>query len=155
MKELKCINFKFRNVLLTLEALKIPYELKQVNPLEGENRKPEYLKINPQHNVPAIKDGDFTMNESRAIMTYLASKVGNTKLYPTDVKTRARVDQRLYFDMGSFNSLGAIMVRENAKYIDPGNLEINYCFNAARTLCKDQADRCPAGLTQGALPMDG
>ncbi len=96
---------------MTLEALKIPYEFKKVNPLEGETKKPEFLKINPQHNVPAMKDGDFIMNESRAIMTYLTSKAGNTKLYPTDVRTRARIDQRLYFEMGSFfGSFGSVVV---------------------------------------------
>ncbi len=95
---------------MTLEALKVPYVMKQVNPVTGENRKLEYLKINPQHKVPAIKDGDFVMNESWAIMTYLTSKEGNTKLYPIDAKTRAQVDQRLYFDMGTFSLLGEIIV---------------------------------------------
>ncbi len=98
-------------MLLTLEALMIPYELKHVELLRGEHKTPEYLKINPQHNIPTIKDGDFIMNESRAIMTYLANKVGNTPLYPDDVKIRARIDQRLYFDMGSlFATLANIMV---------------------------------------------
>lgn len=94
-----------------MEVLKIPYELKEVNTLKGDNRKPEFLKINPQHNVPVIKDRDFVMNESRAIMVYLATKAGNTNLYPADIKTRARIDQRLYFEMGSFfGSLESVVV---------------------------------------------
>ena len=59
--------------------------------------------MNPQHTIPTMKDGDFCMNESRPIATYLASKYGkDDKLYPKDVTTRAIVDQRLYFDMGVF-----------------------------------------------------
>ena len=27
--------------------------------------QPEYLAINPFHNIPALKDGDFCLNESR------------------------------------------------------------------------------------------
>ena len=44
------------------------------------------------------------MNESRAVAAYLASKYGKegASLYPGDVETRVRVDQRLYFDMGTF-----------------------------------------------------
>ncbi len=90
----------------------MPYEIVETNPLDGGTRTPEYLQLNPQHNIPVLKDDDFVMNESRAIMTYLASKQGCTKLYPTDLKTRARVDQRLNFEMGSFFKSGAeIFVR--------------------------------------------
>ena len=55
------------------------------------------------HNIPTIKDGDFTMNESRAIAGYVANAYDKTgKLYPTEPKVRAVVDQRMYFDMGVF-----------------------------------------------------
>merc|ERR1712241_1533006 len=71
--------------------------------MKGDHKTPEYLKMNPQHTIPTMKDGDFCMNESRPIATYLASKYGkDDKLYPKDVTTRAIVDQRLYFDMGVF-----------------------------------------------------
>ncbi len=100
--------------MVTLDVLKVPYEIVETSPLDGGTRTPEYLQLNPQHNIPVLKDGDFVMNESRAIMTYLASKQGCTKLYPTDLKTRARVDQRLNFEMGSFFKSGAeILVSSN------------------------------------------
>merc|ERR1712088_1236936 len=68
--------------------------------MAGEHMKPEFLAMNPQHNIPTMKDGDFVMNESRAIAAYLVNKHGaDDKLYPKDAETRARVDQRLYFDM--------------------------------------------------------
>ena len=68
--------------------------------------------MNPQHTVPTLKDGDFIMNESRAAATYLIGKYGkDDKLYPKDLKTRAMVDQRLYFDMGTFyKAFGDIVV---------------------------------------------
>merc|ERR1712154_533978 len=63
----------------------------------------ECLAINPQHNIPTMVDGDFVMNESRAIAAYLVNKHGkDDKLYPKEAEVRARVDQRLYFDMGTF-----------------------------------------------------
>ena len=43
---------------------------------------------------------------SRAIMTYLVDKYGRkseetSSLYPTDTNARAKVDQLLYFDIGT------------------------------------------------------
>ena len=69
----------------------------------GDNMKPEYLALNPQHNIPCVKDGEFVGNESRAVAAYLASKYGkDDSLYPKDLETRYKVDHRLYFDMGVF-----------------------------------------------------
>ena len=92
-----------RIVEMTAEVLGLEYEFKVVNLMEGEHMKPEFLAMNPQHNIPTVKDGDFVMNESRAAAAYLVNKYGkDDSLYPKDAETRARVDQRLYFDMGVF-----------------------------------------------------
>jgi len=92
-----------RIVNMTAECLGLEYEFKIVDLMAGEHMKPEFLAMNPQHNIPTMKDGDFVMNESRAIAAYLVNKHGaDDKLYPKDAETRARVDQRLYFDMGVF-----------------------------------------------------
>jgi len=92
-----------RIVEMTAEVIGVPYEFKKCDLMAGENMKPEYLAINPFHNIPAIKDGDFCLNESRACAAYLANKYGaNSTVYPTDPEARAIVDQRMYFDMGAF-----------------------------------------------------
>nr|ALS05261.1 glutathione S-transferase delta-epsilon 2 [Tortanus forcipatus] len=90
-----------RIVQMTAECLGIKYNFKKVDLLAGENMTPEYLKINPMHNIPAVVDGDLNMNESRAVAGYLVNKYGkDDKLYPKDPVTRYYVDHRLYFDMG-------------------------------------------------------
>jgi len=100
-----------RAVTMTAEQLGCDYELKSINPMKGETSGEDYLKINPQHTIPALKDGDFCLNESRAIMMYLANAYDKeNKLYPVDPKVRARVDQRLFFDMGTlYKALGDLM----------------------------------------------
>jgi glutathione S-transferase len=56
------------------------------------------LAVNPNGKVPVFVDDDgFTLFESRAINTYLASKRPERDLYPADAKRRAIVDQWSYW----------------------------------------------------------
>lgn len=58
--------------------------------------------MNPTHTIPTIVDGDFSLWESRAVCIYLVEKYGkNDSLYPKDVKQRALVNQRIFFDLGT------------------------------------------------------
>jgi glutathione S-transferase len=69
--------------LWALEELGIPYERSRIHLDKGEQRKPEYLKINPNGKVPALVDGDVKMFESTAILMYLGEKYGVEKgLWP-------------------------------------------------------------------------
>jgi len=91
-----------RAPMLTAKAVGKDLNLKYLNLMGGDQMKPEFVAINPQHVVPTIVDGDFTLWESRAICTYLASQYGEgDSLYPNDPKKRAVVDRFLYFDMGT------------------------------------------------------
>ena len=60
---------------ITLEELELPYEVKTINLLEGEQKKPEFLAINPNGRIPAIVDraaGDFAVFESGAVIDDMA-----------------------------------------------------------------------------------
>ncbi|EAT47840.1 AAEL001061-PA [Aedes aegypti] len=94
-----------RAVQMTAAAVGVELNLKLTNLMAGEHMKPEFLKLNPQHCVPTLVDGDFSLWESRAIMIYLVDRYAKgevgEKLYPKDPQKRAVVNQRLYFDMGT------------------------------------------------------
>ncbi|GAB6030417.1 Glutathione S-transferase [Chamberlinius hualienensis] len=92
-----------RAVMLTGRAAGINLELKCVNIQTNEHLNDEYIKINPAHTIPAFDDNGFVIWESRAIMTYLIDKYGQSvqHLYPKDIKERAAVDNMLHFDNGS------------------------------------------------------
>ncbi|MEO0342192.1 MAG: glutathione S-transferase N-terminal domain-containing protein [Pseudomonadota bacterium] len=99
---------------VTLEELALPYETHFVNIAEGDQKKPEYLAINPNGRIPAIVDrdaGDFAVFESGAIMIYLAEKTG--RLLPSDRKGRSLVIQWLMFQMGG---VGPMMGQANVFY---------------------------------------
>lgn len=86
---------------MTIRCLKLDdeVEIQIVDSLKGENRTPEFLKLSPSGQIPILVDGDIILSESRAIMTYLVnSRRQGNNLYPTDVRKRAVVDSRLYFD---------------------------------------------------------
>ncbi|HLK12462.1 MAG TPA: glutathione S-transferase N-terminal domain-containing protein [Candidatus Binatia bacterium] len=99
---------------IALEELGIPYEVHVVNLLAGEQKKPEYLRINPNGRIPAIVDrdeGGFAVFESGAILIYLAEKAG--RLLPGDRKGRSLVIQWLMFQMGG---IGPMMGQANVFY---------------------------------------
>ena len=55
-----------------LEELGEPYELKLLSMEKGENRKPDYLAINPMGKVPTLVHDGVAITESAAICLYLA-----------------------------------------------------------------------------------
>ena len=87
---------------ITLEELQLPYEVHALKLGEQQQKRPEYLKINPNGRIPAIVDrdeGNFAVFESGAIMIYLAEKTGSP-LLPKAMKPRSEVIQWLMFQMG-------------------------------------------------------
>eukprot|EP01039_Chlorochromonas_danica_P001064 gene1064-1152_t len=62
------------------------------------NLTEEYKKINPFQTLPTIDDNGFLLNESHAILTYLARKFNvEDPYYPKNIQNRALVDQYLHW----------------------------------------------------------
>jgi glutathione S-transferase len=72
-----------------LEEIGAPYELVRLDLSAGDQKKPEYLKLNPNGTVPTLVDDNVTLYESAAIVQYLADKFPQTQLAPA-VGTAAR-----------------------------------------------------------------
>jgi GST-like protein len=93
-----------QKIHIALEELGLPYTVTAVNIGEGEQFKPEFLAINPNHRIPAIIDHDgpggapLPLFESGAILIYLAEKTG--KLIPANPVERYTCLQWLMFQMG-------------------------------------------------------
>ena len=101
-------------VSIALEELGLPYRLQVLDLSAGEQKRPEFLAINPNGRIPAIVDhdaGDFAVFESGAILVYLAEKTG--RLMPQDAPGRSRVLQWLMFQMGG---VGPMMGQANVFY---------------------------------------
>jgi GST-like protein len=92
-------------VHITLEELGLPYKVIPINIGKGDQFKPDFLAITPNHRVPAIVDPEgpdgarLKLFESAAIMIYLSEKTGG-KLMPKDSVGRYLCLQWMMFQMG-------------------------------------------------------
>lgn len=84
-----------------LEELGVPFEMHVLRFDKGENKKPDYLAINPMGKVPAIKHGDVVVTEGPAICTYLADAFPAAGLAPAIGDPRRGTYLRWLFYTGS------------------------------------------------------
>lgn len=82
--------------MLALELKGVPYESRRLDPSKGELKSPEYMKLNPRGKVPILKDGDFVVSESHAILAYLERKHPTPALFGTTHEETGRVWQRVF-----------------------------------------------------------
>jgi glutathione S-transferase len=68
----------------TLEEAGLPHELVHMDLARADHKSPEYLKIHPLGNVPALVHGDVTVIESAAICMYLAEQDPERRLVPPE-----------------------------------------------------------------------
>ncbi|XP_032380467.1 glutathione S-transferase theta-1b [Etheostoma spectabile] len=85
-----------RSVYIFAKKNNIPFEFKKVTLMHGEQYKDEFQKISLIKKVPALRDGDFCLTESVAILLYLADKFKTPDFwYPADLQQRARIIEYL------------------------------------------------------------
>jgi len=90
-----------KKVLWCLEELKLDFERVDAGKQYGVIDTLEYLKMNRNGLVPTLKDGDFVLWESNAIMRYLALQYGTPEFYPQGAKEHADVNRWLDWSMGA------------------------------------------------------
>jgi glutathione S-transferase len=96
------ITVNCRKVLAGLDLMNVPYELVHVDYFKGEQKSDTYMAINPNASLPAMKDGDFILWESNAILMYAADKHQAAAHYPTDLQTRADIQRWLLWESSSW-----------------------------------------------------
>ena len=95
-----------RKVTILLEEAEIPYRVIPLNIGLGDQFKAEFLKLNPNHRMPAIIDhapkgggAPIGVFESGAIMMYLAEKAG--KFWPQATRMKYEVTQWVVWQMAN------------------------------------------------------
>ena len=76
---------------IALNLKKLAYEAIPIHLQRNEQRRPEFLAVNPQGLVPALEEGGVTLIQSLAIIEYLDEAHPDPPLVPKSATDRARV----------------------------------------------------------------
>ncbi len=70
------------NVIWMLEEMGVPYELRFVDLMKGQQKQPEILALNPMGKLPILTDGSAVVTETAAIGLFLADRYAGGRLAP-------------------------------------------------------------------------
>jgi GSH-dependent disulfide-bond oxidoreductase len=97
-------------ITMFLEEVGLPYKLIGVNIGDGDQFKPDFLRISPNNRMPALVDHapaeagpPVSVFESGAILLYLAEKTG--KFLAKDLRGRVETLQWLFWQMGGLGPM--------------------------------------------------
>lgn len=127
-----------RKVRIALIEKGLDFERVLVDLGKREHKSPEYLKVHPFGQVPAIDDDGFIVYDSTVINEYLEDEYPYPRLLPEDSEGRARARLMEDFRDTHFNVYLTMIYRElrakpegqrDQKVIDNAKAEIAKCFN--------------------------
>lgn len=98
-------------VLLGLALKKLPHESKLLQFSQGDHRTPEFMALSPRGKVPVLKDGDFVLTESVAILAYLDKLVPETPFFGATAQETGDVWRAVCEHENYFSPLGLAVVR--------------------------------------------
>jgi GST-like protein len=109
-----------RKISIALEELGLPYEVRPVNLGKEEQMTPEFLKLNPNHKIPALEDDGQVIWESGAILLHLGEKHDpNGVILPKDARKRSDAIQYAFFQAAgigpNLGRLGGALRKEGEK----------------------------------------
>jgi glutathione S-transferase len=109
-----------RIVRLVLEEKGLPFERVNIDVTKGENRTPQFLKLNPRGKVPVLVHstaaGDVLLSESSVINEYLEEVFPQPPLMPDTPAKRAQVRSLVYlFDTELSPTTGLLIIEKLLK----------------------------------------
>ncbi|MDH5412096.1 MAG: glutathione S-transferase family protein [Alphaproteobacteria bacterium] len=130
-----------RKVLWLCDELGIEYTREDWGQGFRDTKDPAYLALNPNGLVPVIRDGDFVLWESDAIVRYLAQREGRGDLYPEGLRERATVEQWMNWYGTNFSQSFRYafhgLIRKNPAFADPGRIDESLRACAGRVAILD------------------
>ena len=100
-------------VMAVANYLGLDWTLRFIDLPKGEQRTPQYAALNPNMRMPTLKDGDYVLWESSAILQYLASKRPESGLYPSDQRARLDVTRWQFWELAHWDPACAVFAFEH------------------------------------------
>jgi maleylacetoacetate isomerase len=117
-------------VRIALNLKNLAYDHASVHLRRGEQRAPDYLKLNPQALVPALVDGELVLTQSLATIEYLDELHPNLPLLPNTPEGRARVRALAQIVACEIHPLGNLRVLQYlAKELKQDEPTVQHWFN--------------------------
>jgi glutathione S-transferase len=124
---------------IVLEELGVPYERVPVDRAAGAHKRPEYLKLNPNGQIPVLCDGDLVLYETAAIVLHLCDTNSQANLAPGIASAeRAHFYKWLMWLTNTLQATLMIYFYPD-RWVDDGNV-------GGATEVKAHAERKTAGL---------
>jgi glutathione S-transferase len=124
-------------VMLTLEIKSLPYDSKLLEFSKQQHKEPDYLQLNPRGKVPTLKDGDFVVYESIAIMAYLDCKYPDPPLFGTTYEETGTIWQIISEAESYLATAGDRIVRP--MFFGKGLEQVDLIQDAARNVRRELA----------------
>ena len=126
-------------VMAVANHLGLDCQLRFLNLGQGAQKAPDYAAMNPNMRMPTMKDGDWVLWESEAIIQYLALQKPEANLLPKDEKARLDVTRWQFWNLAHWDSHCAVYIFENL--VKPRLLGIMEPDRAALERVKELFDR--------------
>ncbi len=104
---------------IALEETDTDFKTHRLDMSKGEQRSPEFLKINPHGRVPTLIVDGTVVSENPAILSYIAERFPEARLTPESLLGRAHVRQLLSWLSGTVHTTFAHIFRPE-RYVGEG-----------------------------------
>ncbi|GAA0750570.1 glutathione S-transferase [Ideonella azotifigens] len=112
-----------RKVLWLCAEMQLPIAHEEWGTPQLPLDQPLFLSLNPNAQVPVLRDGGFVLWESNSICRYLAGREKRADLLPTTPAARAQVEQWMDWQLGDLNNAWRYafmgLVRHSPAHADP------------------------------------
>lgn len=135
-----------RKVRIALIEKGLEFERITIDLTKREQKNPDYLKIHPFGQIPALDDEGFVVYDSTIINEYLEDEYPYPPLMPSDSEGRARARMMEDFRDAHFNPYFVQIIQESrkpeaerdAQRIDNAKLEITKAFDRIEAELQDK-----------------